>query len=219
MVQVWTRKGRCATPQTPSSPSEGSPAAGDNLRLLPVSLCCPGPDKRLSLCNTQNKERLSRQEILEKSSPAPGASAEKDLGTSELSYRPQTSEQRRVSCLNCRWDGRRRSHRFQAGAGKMMGKEHSRRKLSSKTAWTLRSPLWPMKESKEALDWNQEETNCCLTNNSYATYSANSRVYNEQPFLTFACLLWVLVLVTLVQPLVLRRCRRSIRTFLFRLFF
>lgn len=39
------------------------------------------------------------------------------------------AEEQHVSCLKYQWGKHLRSHRFQAGAGKIMGKEHSWRKL------------------------------------------------------------------------------------------
>lgn len=83
------------------------------------------------------------------------------MGSLGVELQATDAEQQHVSCLKSQWDGHRRSHRFQAGAGKTMGKEDSRRKLLSKIVLTLISPFRLIKESREVLNLSKKETNLC----------------------------------------------------------
>lgn len=76
----------------------------------------------------QNKSLPTRQEIRKKSPLASEASAEKGLGKPTSELQATNAEEQHASCLKYR-GGHLRAHRFQAGAGKIMGKEHSWRKL------------------------------------------------------------------------------------------
>lgn len=52
----------------------------------------------------------------------------KELGEPMSELQATNAEEQHVSCLKNQWGRQFRSHRFQAGAGKIRGKEHSWRK-------------------------------------------------------------------------------------------